>query len=226
MSKIDHQAMLNRLLERLEREETDLPCTLLSAILAMVTTGRFELLENIFKTSLDKELHPSLIYEILLQSHLFAGFPRAINGLQIFHDTLVRSGRCPEDYQEEAMPDRDRARQERGKKLFQTVYGENAERVLNSLHSLYPQYDRWILEDAYGRVLSRPLLSGKMRELCAVAALTASGVPRQLKSHIMGAINLGAGLDEVKKAIQNMEPLLERKKIDDALAILAGLALK
>lgn len=226
MSKNTTVTAFNRLLERLEEENHDLSCTLLGAILAMVTIGRFDVLEKIFLQALGRGLDPVMVYEILLQSHLFAGFPRAINGLQIFQDTLKRTDRNPGDYTTEGKAESGPDRRKTGMTLFRAVYGENSELVLNTLHSLYPQYDRWILEDAYGRVLSRPILSGKIRELCAVAALTASDVPRQLKSHIMGALNLGATPADVRSAIVHMEPLLGRKKIDAALAIMAGLHLK
>jgi 4-carboxymuconolactone decarboxylase len=110
--------------------------------------------------------------------------------------------------------------------LFRKVYRHNARAVLNSLHALHPLYDRWVLEDAYGRVLSRSLLAGRTRELCAVAALTVSGVPQQLRSHIMGAIHLGARPEEVEGMIRSMEALEDGKKIHVALEILTGLNLK
>jgi alkylhydroperoxidase/carboxymuconolactone decarboxylase family protein YurZ len=91
---------------------------------------------------------------------------------------------------------------------------------------LHPHYDRWVLEDAYGRVLSRPFLPLKVRELCAVAALTVSGVPMQLRSHIMGAFHQGARHDEVDGIIRNMQILTDTKKIDDAIEILGTMDLK
>ena len=98
--------------------------------------------------------------------------------------------------------------------------------VLKTLDLLSPHYDRWVLEDAYGRVLSRPFLSGKTRELCAVGALTVTGGTKQLSSHIKGALHMGARSDEVKGMIRNMEALTENKKINVALEILATLDLK
>jgi 4-carboxymuconolactone decarboxylase len=195
----------------------------LGLVLALVSIGRFNLLHFLLKSMLEKKLQPGAIREILLQSHLFAGFPRAINGLTLFAELVdeLRIDIATADESPEAGD-----RRSRGRALFSRVYGNNAEAVLESLHSLHPDYDKWILEDAYGRVLARPHLAGKTRELCAVAALTACGVRKQLCSHILGAVNLGASPEEVASSIRSVGAVVDEKKIDDALEILASLDLK
>lgn len=195
----------------------------LGAILAMVAVSDFDLLESYLKLVLEKGLDPGHIGEVLLEAHLFAGFPRAINGLGIFAGILEGRGWALRAFQDAEPIRSGRDRRRRGKKLFRAIYGKNTTPVLNSLHSLHPLYDRWILEDAYGRVLSRPFLPGVTRELCAVAALTVTGVPKQLKSHIVGAINLGASPGEIKAIVQAMEPLADQHRMESAHAILASL---
>ena len=101
-----------------------------------------------------------------------------------------------------------------------------ADLVRGTLRTFHPAYDQWILEDAYGRVLSRPGLTGLTRELCAVAALTVTGAPSQLRSHIMGAFHLGAAPKDIQTMIRWMAPLTDKKKIDDALEIYADNLLK
>lgn len=214
------------IIEALLTRECEVECAPLGALLALVATGRFSLFEVLINSLLDKRLNPSDILEILLQSHLFAGFPRAINALQIFkriHDQKF-PGRALAPTSAEKPGDGDRY--DRGKVLFEKVYKKSTSTVLNSLHSIYPEYDRWVLEDAYGRVLSRPNMAAKIRELCAVAALTVSDVPKQLKSHISGAINTGANPSEVRQVIEFMAPLTDQKKIDQALEILGDLKLE
>jgi alkylhydroperoxidase/carboxymuconolactone decarboxylase family protein YurZ len=213
-------------LEPLLRDGLKPDCLPLGAIMALVSVGRFEALKHILRSLLETGWNPSTLQEILLQSHLFGGFPRAIGGLQIFDGLARDRGLNPHRFCKKNRGPSGAHRLRRGKNLFQKVYGPNTRAVLKSLHSIHPQYDRWILEDAYGRVLSRPFLSARTRELCAVAALTVMGIPKPLRSHIMGAIRLGASPEEVEGMIHGMMALVERKKIHLALEILKGLDLK
>ncbi|MHC4941440.1 MAG: carboxymuconolactone decarboxylase family protein [Planctomycetota bacterium] len=211
-------------LTRLVAPDIEPECTPLGAILALVALGDFNRLESLLKTGLDKGLEPGDVQEILLQSHLFSGFPRAIFALQLF-DTELERRKLKTAEAAHGSDSEETDRLQRGMELFKRVYDKNTDTVLDTLGALYPGYDRWVLEDAYGRVLSRHQLSGKIRELCAVAALTVCGVPKQLRSHIMGALNLGATPEEVRQIIQHMANVADGKKIDDALEILAQLHL-
>ena len=61
---------------------------------------------------------------------------------------------------------------------------------------------RETLEAAYGRVLARPGLSVRTRELLAVAALQALAQKPQLIAHGRGALRCGADRDEVRAALR------------------------
>ena len=61
----------------------------------------------------------------------------------------------------------------------------------------HPELAEWILDDGYGRVLSRPGLSIRERELIVVAVLSALRLPKQLESHVRGALRVGATPREV-----------------------------
>ena len=64
--------------------------------------------------------------------------------------------------------------------------------------ALHPLLDRMMIENGYGRVMSRTgELSMRMRELCVVAALSGQNVAPQLTSHIRGAMRCGASEEEV-----------------------------
>ncbi len=212
-------------LNRSAADACNLACAELGAVLALAAIGDFTSLKNHIISVLDNGLRPDLIQEILLEAHLFGGFPRAICALKLFREAVGRRG-IKRSAHVKTEGRRTPRRLVRGKKLFRRVYGKNARAVLKSLHSLHPQYDRWVLEDAYGRVLSRPYLPGKWRELCAVAALTVSAVPMQLRSHILGAAHMGAGRAEIEGIIVFMRSFTDQEKIDDALEILAEINLK
>lgn len=60
------------------------------------------------------------------------------------------------------------------------------------MKGFHPDLADWILEEGYGRVLSRGVLSIRERELIIVAVLSALRLPLQLESHLRGALRVGA----------------------------------
>lgn len=80
-----------------------------------------------------------------------------------------------------------------------------AERQLETLRAIHPDFADWIVESAYGDVLGREALSLRDRELATVAALTALGnAAPQLKAHIQGALNCGLTRQEICEVIMQM----------------------
>jgi 4-carboxymuconolactone decarboxylase len=77
-----------------------------------------------------------------------------------------------------------------------------------NVRELHPALDAWMITDGYGKVLSRPALDLKRRELCIVAACAAAGQQRQLHSHLHGALNSGAPAAEVRAALDAMEDIV------------------
>lgn len=57
-----------------------------------------------------------------------------------------------------------------------------------------------MIEQGYGRVLTRSGLSGAARELIAVTVLAAGGWERPLVSHLLGAARLGASQADIRRA--------------------------
>ena len=147
----------------------------------------------------------SLLDECARMAHLFAGFPRAIQGLHA--RAAVRSKPAAAESAEESRRDR-AADRERGRALFERIYGEHSERVLGTLEHALPGYSRWILEHAYGRVLARSGISAVQRELLAVAALDALDCPDQRASHVRGALRLGAS----EAQVEAMRALAQRQR--------------
>ena len=123
-----------------------------------------------------------------------AGYPVALEALRVLGD---------------AWPGRARRTREgtasgwrrRGEALCRRVYGRVYPRLMRNLQRLHPDMRAWVIEDGYGRVLSRPGLSAATRELLAVAVLAASGWERQLVSHLRGGRQAGIGRAELQQAL-------------------------
>ena len=98
-----------------------------------------------------------------------------------------------------------RDRYQRGREIFERLYGEAGAQTLRSLESAAPDLARYIVEFAFGDIFSRPGLDLKSRELATVAALTAMGnSPAQLRAHIHGSLNAGCTQQEIIEIIMQM----------------------
>jgi 4-carboxymuconolactone decarboxylase len=148
---------------------------------------------------------PAAVDEIILQSYLFAGFPRALNAARAWRSISETS--APERDPEADASDLEEWR-ERGLRTCEIVYGDSYEPLRRNIRSLHPTLDEWMIVDGYGKVLSRPGVDLRTRELCIVAACAVAGQQRQLHSHLHGALNAGATADEVRAALDAISDLI------------------
>lgn len=139
-------------------------------------------------------VRPEWVEEVILQSYLFAGFPRALNAAREWRKASGRSAPTHDD--SEHLTDAASWAAE-GERTCAIVYGPVYERLRHNIRSLHPALDAWMIVEGYGKVLSRPQMELKERELCVVAACAAAGQDRQLHSHLHGALNAGASPSEV-----------------------------
>lgn len=138
------------------------------------------------------------IDEMLLQSYLFAGFPRALNGMREWRRISGRS--APAD-DPAAGAEHARDWVAAGEATCARVYGRFYEPLRRNVDALHPALDAWMIMDGYGKVLSRPALDLGRRELCIVAVCAAAGQDRQLHSHLHGALHVGVEPGHVRDTI-------------------------
>jgi 4-carboxymuconolactone decarboxylase len=177
----------------------DEPTRALVMLSAVVTAGTDRAIrESITRAATD--IPGMWVEELLLQSYLFAGFPRALNAMREWRrvepEALV--GALPADV--------DGWRAD-GEATCAAVYGSMYERLRENIRHLHPSLDDWMIIEGYGKVLSRPGLDLPRRELCIVAACAAAGQERQLHSHFHGALNVGVDpvvIDHVLEAIADI----------------------
>ena len=130
------------------------------------------------------------VEELILQSYLFAGFPRTLNAMREWRRV---SGRPAPASDERAGAELNAAQwRADGERTCAKVYDGMYDRLRENIAALHPALDAWMVVDGYGKVLSRPGLDLVRRELCIVAACAAARQDRQLQSHLHGALNVGA----------------------------------
>lgn len=138
------------------------------------------------------------IEELLLQTYLFAGFPRALNAFREWRRHVPVSSVV-------SAPEMDVASwTTKGRETCQAVYGPMYDKLRHNIDGLHPALDSWMIVEGYGKVLSRPGLDLPRRELCIVAACVASGQERQLHSHLHGALNVGVAPAAVRQALDSL----------------------
>lgn len=132
--------------------------------------------------------------EVVLQTHLFAGYPRTINALAVVHELGVSVPLADENRGPDAWS-RD------GTALCRAIYGDAYQPLRSRIATLHPVLDRWMVETGYGRVLSRDGLTPRERELCVLAVLAGQNVAPQLRSHLRGALHVGAQAAECRAVL-------------------------
>ena len=150
------------------------------------------------------------IEELLLQTYLFAGFPRALNAFREWRR------RVPAPREGAAPPMDVAAWEARGRETCRAVYGRMYDKLRENIDALHPALDSWMIVEGYGKVLSRPDLDLQRRELCIVAACVASGQDRQLHSHLHGALNVGVPAAVVRQALDALQSVVADDRLGAA----------
>ncbi|MEW5931409.1 MAG: carboxymuconolactone decarboxylase family protein [Gemmatimonadota bacterium] len=160
---------------------------------ALATRGAAVVREAVRRAA--READPDAAEEVLLQSHLFVGFPDALGALAAWREASGRPAPA-------SLGEGCEGWTGRGERVCARVYGANYPKLRANVAGVHPEMDRWMVEGGYGRVIGRPGLDLATRELCIAALLAVWNTPRQLHSHLRGALNAGASADEVEAAVE------------------------
>ena len=146
----------------------------------------------------------SVLYEIVLQSYLFLGFPRMLGAAEILAEcwplTAENEAHRP-DLQIQSWWDR-------GQENFSWVYGDKAERLKSRVEGFAPEVFDWMIIEGYGKVLSRPQLDMPLRELSIIAFLVVDYRPKQLMSHLLGAVRVGTPPSRIVQTIEDLRGIV------------------
>lgn len=152
-------------------------------------------------------------YELaILQAAPIVGIPRVLHSAAALQSFGVVGSESESESSSLLHTHSLRQLREKGEDTFATVYARNETRVRQRIKAFHPDLDHWIQTCVYGWILSndRHGISLRERELCLLAMLCvdmSAGV--QIASHIRGAVNAGAKLDEVEAVIKQTEVICE-----------------
>ncbi|KIO33906.1 hypothetical protein M407DRAFT_240814 [Tulasnella calospora MUT 4182] len=146
----------------------------------------------------------ALMREAGLKCAVLTGVPKVINTLGALREALesdVKSELDAAQFPRREVSSQETTR-ERGAALFESIYNPHSEKLLSKLGRSHPDFPGFIIEHAYGGVLSNPspepnsshsfdtpLISRTLTSALAVACLRAQGgVGPQLISHVFGLL--------------------------------------
>ncbi|NUQ19733.1 MAG: carboxymuconolactone decarboxylase family protein [Gemmatimonadaceae bacterium] len=162
-------------------------------------------------------IDPVWVEELILQSYLFAGFPRTLNAMREWRKA---SGRPAPERDERARAELNAAQwRADGEQTCAKVYDGMYERLRENILALHPALDAWMVVDGYGKVLSRPGLDLVRRELCIVAVCAVAKQDRQLQSHLHGALNVGATPGQVVGTLVALADMLGGEMLQRDIAM-------
>ncbi|MCO6467174.1 MAG: RdgB/HAM1 family non-canonical purine NTP pyrophosphatase [Bradyrhizobiaceae bacterium] len=182
------------------RSEADTSDLLVEACV-LSTLARWSDLQQLLQDNIRSENNCAELYEVLLQTYLFAGYPVALEALSVLH--TVATAKYPH-LQRRAETFDEVVFRERGLGFYRSVYGSVADKMQAALTKVTPDLADWMIVEGYGKTLSRPGVSPIKRELCVVAVLATQGHMRQLTSHIRGAALLGATRPQIERALAHV----------------------
>ena len=188
----------------------DTPTRLLVRASAAICAGSEPQLRDALAATLET-VDPQWVEELVLQSYLFAGLPRALNAAREGRRISGRRAPATDEGADYANVDEWRRR---GEETCATVYGPFYHRLRHNIAELHPALDAWMIVEGYGKVLGRPQLDLVRRELCVVAACAAMGQDRQLHSHLHGALHAGAADSAVSDTLAAIADFIDPHDAD------------
>jgi 4-carboxymuconolactone decarboxylase len=165
-------------------------------------------LEQILKGALAAGVSVPVIRETILQSYLFAGYAASINAFIALNRIVPHNHEffCDPDQSPESW-------RERGTVLCRTIYGNQFERLIENMDRIHPELSDWMIVEGYGKVLSRPFLTPRVRELLIVAMTAILNAERQFHSHVRGALHTGANAAELRAVFSEASVFMDAETV-------------
>lgn len=145
-------------------------------------------------------------YEVLLQTYLFAGFPCALEAL-----TTLKNIRKQEQVHKFAYDVESYT--EKGEITCRLIYGSVYEKLQEILMTVSPELAASMIIEGYGKILSRPQLDIRYREICIVMMLMQMGWENQYISHKRGAKRVGVEKDQLQIIVNSVFSVTESQSL-------------
>lgn len=161
---------------------------------------------------------PGQIRAVIHTACLFDGYPAALEGFRLLGELAEIPKTRHSNFR--YSPDNVKYWRRRGQSLCRRVYGEKYPNLMKRVRMFAPELADSMLVNGYGAVLSAPDLDVVTRELCVVAMLVVKSRPRQLLSHSLGALRLGAIPERLGSVPAALARIVPRRTLEEAKRVI------
>src|SRR5215211_737243 len=194
-------------------------------ISALTATGDLELLRKALNKGLDAGLTVNEIKEVLVQMYAYCGFPRSLNGINIFMSVLEERKKkgIKDETGKTATPIAGTAdKYERGRKTLERLTGQPQSKPAKGFGEFSPTIDRFLKEHLFADIFDSDVLNDQQRELATISALAAMpGVEPQLQSHLSMGMNIGLTEGQLSQVFDLIEKSVSNEQAETARRSLA-----
>ena len=178
------------------RPGLDIRYRMLATLSVLSTLQRLSQFQTYVHSALNMGLSPEEIQEVPIHCSLYAGFPSAVNSLEVAHEAFlerdieVPQTEVPEVSLEEL--------ESRGRELREKLLGtEDRGGYANALMDLAPDLRKITYQFGFGEIFFRPGLDLQSRVLCSTASLTALRADSQLRNFLLAGPRVGFSKEEM-----------------------------
>ena len=163
------------------RPGLDIRYRMLATLSVLTTLQRLAQFQTYVHSALNLGLGAEEIQEVPIHCSLYAGFPSAVNSLELVHEAFRERGI---DVPQTEVPELSLEEMEaRGRELREQLFGvQGQEGYASALVDLAPDLRTLTYQYGFGEIFFRPGLDLKSRVVCTTAALTALRADGQLKN--------------------------------------------
>ena len=173
---------------------------MLATLSVLSTLQRLSQFQTYVHSALNMGLSAEEIQEVPIHCSLYAGFPSAVNSLELVHEASRERGieapqtEVPELSLEEM--------ETRGRELREQLFGpEGQQGYASAVIDLAPDLRVLTYQYAFGEIFFRPGLDLQSRVVCTTAALTAIRADGQLRNFLRAGPRVGFSQEEIVEVL-------------------------
>ena len=178
------------------RPGLDIRYRMLATLSVLTSLQRLSQFQTYVHSALSMGLSPEEIQEVPIHCSLYAGFPSAVNALELVHEAFRERG--VEASQTEAPELSLEEMEARGRELREQLFGAEGQLgYASAVVDLAPDLRTLTYQYGFGEIFFRPGLDLKSRVVCATAALAALRADGQLRNFLRAGLRVGFTQEEM-----------------------------
>ncbi|WP_236974757.1 carboxymuconolactone decarboxylase family protein [Membranihabitans maritimus] len=194
-------------------------------ISALTATGDLDNLKLQLNTALDSGLTINEIKEAMVQLYAYCGFPRSLNGINIFRKVLdERHAKGKKDNlgKEIEVENKTVDKYEQGRNVLEYLTQTPQSKPAPGFGEFAPRIDVFLKEHLFADIFNSDVLSFQQRELVTIAALASmNGVAPQLQAHIGMGMNTGITIHQIQETFDLIEKHIGKDQAETSREVLS-----